>query len=56
MLGNSYEVFHNRERNSGKSYLVERVKALAKFTGFETRFDEDLVDLFISFFKAIHFS
>ena len=47
--------FITGERNSGKSYLVERVKALAKFTGFETRFDEDLVDLFISFFNGNSF-
>lgn len=47
--------FITGERNAGKSYLVERVKALAKFTGFETRFDENLVELHINFFGGNSF-
>ncbi len=47
--------FITGERNAGKSYLLERVKSLAKFTGFETRFDEDLVNLSINFFNGNSF-
>lgn len=44
--------FITGERNVGKSYLVERIKPVVKYRGFETRFDNDLENLYMNFYEG----